>query len=510
MYNKVKSYIEKNHMLEGVGRVVVGLSGGADSVCLLLMLKRYISENGIYGNTELVAVHVHHGIRGTEADSDAQFCSRLCKENGIEYKEYAYDVPRLAKEHGLGEEEMGRLLRYQAFRENSRAHCPNAGGVIAVAHHQNDQAETVLFHIARGSSVAGGRGMEPVAGDIIRPLLCVTKREIESWLTDRNILFCTDSTNFEDTYARNAIRLKVIPYLTEHVNEGAVANICRYADRMAQVDDYIKKQAAVAYKKYIISDTICGQTDKENFKAVPDALNRRDDMSYVKNHSIIIKKELAGEHPVIIKAVIYDALKSMCGAKDLEEKHVEACVALFEKQSGKSINLPKNIVAKREYQGIVLSNMCNNRNDADEDAECMIYESIIIRDSSNEADYSQLLENIIDKNLMNDNCTKYFDYGKIKQYIAKSHDEAGLVMRHRAEGDYMIIGYAQPEHTEHRKKIKEIFIDSKVPAKDRDKVWLCAVGKRILWAAGVRRCADFLVDRDTSQLLKLELKQKEE
>ena len=185
-------------------------------------------------------------------------------------------------------------------------------------------------------------------------------------------------------------------------------------------------------------------------------------------------------------------------------------MALFEKQSGKSINLPKNIVAKREYQGIVLSNMCNNRNAADEDAECMIYESIIIRDSSNEADYSQLLKNIIDKNLMNDNCTKYFDYGKIQQYIAKSHDEAGLVMRHRAEGDYMIIGYAQPEHTEYRKKIKEIFINSKVPAQDRDKVWLCAIGKRILWAAGVRRCADFPVDRDTSQLLKLELKQKEE
>lgn len=509
MYNKVKLFIEKNHMLEGVGRVVVGLSGGADSVCLLLMLERYISENGLQGSIELAAVHVHHGIRGAEADSDARFCSRLCKDNGIEYKEYAYDVPRLAKEHGVGEEEMGRLLRYQAFRRNIREHCKNAGGVIAVAHHQNDQAETVLFHIARGSSVAGGRGMEPVAGDIIRPLLCLTKREIESWLTDRNILFCTDSTNFEDTYARNAIRLKVIPYLTEYVNEGALANICRYADRMAQVDDYIKKQAAAAYKKYIISDTICGQTDKENFKAVPDALNRRDDMSYVKNHSIIIKKELAGEHPVIIKAVIYDALKSMCGAKDLEEKHVEACVSLFGKQSGKSINLPKNIVAKREYQGIVLSDMFNNRNAADDDTECMIYESIIIRDAGNETDYLQLLENIIDKNLMNDNCTKYFDYGKIEQYIAKSNDEAGLVMRHRAEGDYMIIGYAQSEHTEHRKKIKEIFIDSKVPAKDRDKVWLCAVGKRILWAAGVRRCADFLVDRDTSQLLKLELKQKE-
>ena len=118
MYDRVKAYIEKNCMLEGIGRVVVGLSGGADSVCLLLMLKKYITETRKGCGTQLMAVHVHHGIRGAEADSDAAFCKALCEEQGIEYREYCYDVPRLAKERGCGEEEMGRLLRYGAFREN--------------------------------------------------------------------------------------------------------------------------------------------------------------------------------------------------------------------------------------------------------------------------------------------------------------------------------------------------------------------------------------------------------
>ena len=483
MYGRVKAYIGENHMLEGIGRVVVGLSGGADSVCLLLMLKKYISE--CKEPAQLVAVHVHHGIRGADADADADFCRRLCSDRGIEYMEYSFDVPRLADERGIGEEEMGRLLRYQAFRENIESLSGGRKGVIAVAHHQNDQAETVLFHIARGSSVTGGRGMEPVVGDIIRPLLCVSKKEIEAWLADNGISYCTDKTNFEDTYARNAIRLKVIPYLEEHVNDGAVANICRYAQRMSAVNDYLEMQTAGACERYVTED----------------------------KKGIHVSDELKNEHIVIINAVIYSILKKLCGAKDLEDKHVAACVSLFDRQCGRSINLPKNIEAKREYGGIVLGDMCNNKSDADSpESEYELSGSVIRMKSDNayeDVDYALLVENIIDKNLMIDNCTKYFDYGKIKHYIAESGETSGLVARHRAAGDYMIIGYSQPEHREQRKKLKELFIEAKVPADSRSSVWLCAIGSRVLWAAGVRRCADFTVDRDTTELLKLELKQKE-
>ena len=513
MYDKVKAYIEKNFMLEGVGKVVVGLSGGADSVCLLLILQKYISETLSDDKPELVAVHVHHGIRGAEADSDALFCRKLCDNSEVKYEEYFYDVPRLAKEQGIGEEEMGRRLRYQVFNRNIEGLNAGEKGVVAVAHHQNDQAETVLFHIARGSSAAGAKGMQPVAGNIIRPLLCVSKSEIVNWLLDRNIPFCTDNTNFEDTYARNAIRLKVIPYLEEHVNGASVINICRYADRMAMIDDYIKKQTDMAYEKYV---TAFISPNKDCPEAVDESSYQGQQVAppkaiHIKKECLHIDKELLREHQVIINAVIYDALKSLCGAKDLEDKHVASCAELLKKQTGRSINLPKNIIAKRDYDGIVLYNMCNNnRNDTDEDnTESMILSSVIYRDMGREDDYVQLLQNIIDKNLMNDNCTKYFDYGKIENYIAENGDETGLVMRHRQKGDYMIIGYAEPEHSARRKKLKEIFIDSKIPSDSRDGVWLCAIGSRVLWAAGVRRCEEFLVDKDTKKLLRLELKQKE-
>lgn len=479
MYDRIREYIEKNRMLEGIERVVVGLSGGADSVCLLFMLYRYVRE---YNRTacgreiKLIAVHVHHGIRGADADADAVYCRELCAKLGTEYKQYSFDVPLLAHSSGMGEEETGRNLRYKVFRENAG----NDGrGAIAVAHHRNDQAETVLFHIARGSFLSGGRGMEPVSDGVIRPLLCVSKRDIESWLDANDIRYCTDSTNFDEEYARNAIRLKVIPYLEEYVNGGAVANICRYAEGMAQVNDYISEQTRAAYEHYV------------------------EEIRSEKGCTVNISMKLLEEHSVICRAVIYDVLKRLCGAKDLEDKHVALCVDLFSKQSGKRINLPKSITAVRNYDGIVLYNMSNTKPETDDG--CSIVSTIIdCNDVDDNVHFDELLYNIIDKNLMNDNCTKFFDYGKIKKYITDCACTESLRIRHRMEGDYMVIGYHEPEHRAYTKKLKEIFIDSKIPADQRDSVWLCAIGSRILWAAGIRRCAEFLVDKDTKTLLKLE------
>lgn len=484
MYDRIKEYIEKNRMLEGIERVVVGLSGGADSVCLLFMLYRYIcehNENAADSKISLIAVHVHHGIRGDEADADAGYCSRLCERMMIEYRQYSFDVPRIAGESGEGEEETGRNLRYKVFRENAG----NDGrGVIAVAHHQNDQAETVLFHIARGSFLSGGRGMEPVSGDVIRPLLCVSRGEIEGWLQANDIRYCTDNTNFTEEYARNSIRLKVIPYLEEHVNKGTVANICRYAEGIALVNDYISEQTKAAYGHYV--------EEKQNEKG----------------YAVIVSAGLVGEHPVICRAVIYDILKRLCGAKDLEDKHVMLCVDLLSKQSGKRINLPKSITAVKNYDGIVFCNMSNTKPETDDGSR--IVSTIIDCDDVDEnVHFDELLCNIIDKNLMNDNCTKFFDYGKIKKYIVDCTDGEELCIRHRTEGDYMVTGYHEPEHRAYTKKLKEIFIDSKIPADKRDSVLLCAIGSRILWAAGVRRCAEFLVDKDTGTILKLELVQEQ-
>lgn len=472
MYEKVSSFIEKYHMLEGIERVVVGLSGGADSVCLLFMLRRYIEENKFSHRVKLTAVHVHHGIRGDAADEDAFFCRELCTELDIEYRQYNYDVPALATQSGIGEEAMGRKLRYEAFRE-----CIEAGerGVIAVAHHQNDQAETVLFHLVRGSHIKGTRGMEPVSGQIIRPLLCTRRSEIEAWAEDSHISYCTDTTNYSEDYTRNCLRLRVIPYLEEHVNRQTVQNICAYADRMAEVDDYIGRQTDEAYERYV---------------------------SEAEGHALLVSKELCREHHLIQSGVLYRVLTAFTGMKDLEQKHVDACIALFGLQCGRSISLPGKITAKRIYDGMKLSALWNTNGARTASGQPHI--RLLTEETDDYCGFSswkELITAIIDKKFINDSYTKFFDYGKIKKYIADCGNNVQLAARHRQQGDYMII-----DHDGHRKKLKELLIDARIPAESRDDLWLFTIGSMVLWVVGVRGTAWFWVDEATTQLIRLEVK----
>lgn len=157
---RIIAYCEKYHIFEKGDGVILGLSGGADSVCLLLALLELRAK----WQLRILAVHVHHGIRGTEADQDAAFARALCERHGVEYVEERADIPALARELHMTEEEAGRHVRYQCFH---RLLVMRGYQKIAVAHHKNDQAETILFHMARGTGIDGLIGMKPVAGEIV-------------------------------------------------------------------------------------------------------------------------------------------------------------------------------------------------------------------------------------------------------------------------------------------------------------------------------------------------------
>lgn len=193
------SFMEKYHMLDGCKTLVIGVSGGADSVCLLLLLEKVCKERGILP----VVVHIEHGIRGKESLSDAAFVENLCKQKDILFHRFSYAVEKIAKESGESTEEAGRRLRYDTFFQVAEQY---EQAKIAVAHNENDQAETVLFHLARGSGIKGMGGIPPVRGNIIRPLLGVSRAEIEQYLKEAGQPYCTDSTNALDVYARNRIR----------------------------------------------------------------------------------------------------------------------------------------------------------------------------------------------------------------------------------------------------------------------------------------------------------------
>ncbi len=245
MLDKVLEFIKKEQLVQAGETVAAGVSGGADSICLLSVLYALRERLGI----RLAAVHVNHGIRGAEADRDEAFVRSFCKERGIPCLVYHRDVPRLVKERHLSEEEAGRMVRLLCFREAMEE---LGAGTAAVAHNRDDNAETVLFHLFRGSGLKGLAGMAAktefpgeasgkTGGFLIRPLLDCSRQEIEDYLKKQETGFCTDSTNLSEAYSRNRIRLNILPQ-ARLVNTDAVLHIVQAAKIAGKLEE--EEQAA--------------------------------------------------------------------------------------------------------------------------------------------------------------------------------------------------------------------------------------------------------------------------
>jgi len=205
MLEKICNFIKDNKLLSKNDTVVCGLSGGADSVALLLSL--FELKDKLEINVE--AVHVNHCLRGDESDRDEEFCHQLCSRLCINFTAVSCNVMAFAKAHGLSVEEAARSMRYEVFSDVSK------GKKIATAHNANDNLETMILNLSRGSGIKGLAGIPPLRGNIVRPLLAVTRAEIEDFLAERGQSFVTDSTNLSDDYTRNKIRHKIIPLLAE-------------------------------------------------------------------------------------------------------------------------------------------------------------------------------------------------------------------------------------------------------------------------------------------------------
>ncbi len=241
-------------VFNGVSNIIVGFSGGADSCCLLAALNMLKGEYGY----SLTAVHINHGIRGAEASRDAEFCRSFCEKNSIDFKLFEVDVPAVSKETGESTEECARRLRYEIFGSL----CDENGAKIATAHNANDNAETVLFNITRGSSLKGACGIPAVRGNIIRPILYVSRSMTESFCRENAIEYVTDSTNLTDDYSRNKIRHNVLPVL-ESINNAAVANILHFSRSAADDCDFLDTAAEAAYSS-LFADNSCSATEIDN------------------------------------------------------------------------------------------------------------------------------------------------------------------------------------------------------------------------------------------------------
>ncbi len=235
IFDKAEKTVKELSMTELLHQgVLVGLSGGADSVMLLCFLIEYRRRNHL--DFSIAAAHINHGIRGDEADRDERFCEELCKALGVELITRGYSVPTLAKSSGQSLEEAARIVRYLAFSKIILSRTDIKA--IAVAHNMSDNAETVLFNILRGSGARGASGIAPVRDDIIRPLIRIPKKEIDSSLMSYGIPFVTDSTNLSDDYTRNYIRHEVIPSLSR-ITSDPERSLTRFGDNMRSDESFI-------------------------------------------------------------------------------------------------------------------------------------------------------------------------------------------------------------------------------------------------------------------------------
>ena len=458
---KVRNYIRENNMIQAGDSVIVGVSGGADSVCLLLMLEELSRMEG-FG---LRIVNVEHGIRGEESVADSEFVVKLGESLGLPVFPYKINVPELAAEMKVSEEEAGRIMRYRIFED---ARCKVGGDRIAVAHNANDNAETFIHNIIRGTSLKGLEGIPPVRGNIIRPLLCLTRAEIEESLKEAGAEYRHDSTNDSNDYTRNKIRNEILPLLKE-INPATVEHI------NSLTEDTVKANAVLA--KYV---------DKVYDEAVEES--RKGDIPV----SINITR-LLGEDDIVKAEIIKKGITKVAGAaRDIGRIRILDCMGLLYATTGKSLHLPYDVIAKTSYDKLLLYKKrkgVGHSHQNHDDTECYV-------DYSGLTTYgkcslrAEIIENEkiqIEKNLY----TKYIDYDRI---------ECGLTVRHRRTGDTIVINESGG-----RAKLKDYFINEKIPAGIRDDIWLVCDGSSVVWVQGYRLSESYKVTDTTKRILKMEL-----
>lgn len=430
--------------------IILGVSGGADSVCLLTVLNEL---KGLF-DMELYVVHINHGIRGIEADNDEKYVEAMCSSMNIWFRAYRYDVPSLAEKNGLSEEEMGRNIRYDVFEKVRKE---VGASKIAVAHNSNDSVETILYNMCRGTGIKGMCGIPPVRGNIIRPIMCCSRNEIEEYLHNRNICYKIDSTNLRGEYTRNKIRLELIPYINENINSGSQEHILNLAWQLSSIEKYINYESEKAYLQSV--------------KEIEGEI--RIDTGLLKKYPDIIRQE-----------VVRKCIEKVAGKlKDITSGHIVSVMELIDNITGKQVNLPYNIICENIY------GYCRIRKNRSAVTHLKPIEAIAPGEYilENGSKFILTLENSV--NFKEKIYTKWFDYDRIKNVMQ---------IRFRQNGDFLEV--ANGGH----KKLKSYFIDEKVPREQRDTVPLLSDGSHIIWIVGYRISEAYKITDSTKNVLKVQ------
>lgn len=447
---KVKKYIVDNELIQYGDTIIIGVSGGADSMMLLHFLNTYKNFYGI----KLKAAHVHHGIR-KEADEDRDYVKDVCLKWDVPCFVHHCDIRALSKIKKISEEEAGRVERYNFFISLTNPH-----DKIATAHNTNDQAETLIMRFLRGADIKGLRGIMPKRSNIIRPILCLTRKEIEAYCAAKNIIYHDDHTNFETVYTRNKIRLKCIPYIEEHMNPNVVQTLFEHSELYKEEEDFLENYITNIFQKVV-------KKEKDNL-----IIN----IKYLEKEKIYIQKKL-----------IYKCLESFIGhSRDITLQHVKSIIELLTMQNGKKICLPYETVVYKAYDELIIYKEKKEKvSNYEYTLEMGInkiqpFDMEIHMNCVSRKTFEQSKENMY---------TKYIDYDKIRD---------NLRLRTRRLEDYIVLKNGS-------KKLKKFYIDEKIPQYKRDLLPIITDGHEVVWILDSRLNINYFVTDLTENILEIKV-----
>lgn len=449
MKKKALKTIQRHNLIEDGDGIVIGLSGGADSAALLRMLCEIKAQYQL----KLHAVHINHLFRGENALRDEHFSAALCESYQVPITAYQVDVAAIARKKGISFEMAGRDVRYHYF-ETVRSALNFQK--IAVAHHQDDQGETVLMRLIRGSGLEGLAGIRPSrSGGIIRPLLNCSRKEIEAYCEQMGIKPMMDHTNLDNAYSRNFIRNEVMPQINQYFGISFAEKLSKTAERLAEDGAYIQSQLMNEWQQSV----------------------EKTELGYR-----VRKTALLETHPALRSRLIRKLYEALSGnLLDLEESHVLQILELLKSEGHKHFEF-RNILFKTEYDFLHVT----LKNEAWQE----------VNDVPAQGKPILTIEKIL---------------GGQAQIEASNHkdgfifvDEANIVgelsLRHRLPGDKFM-----PKGMMGHKKLKDFLIDEKISREMRDQIWILCDSVKIIWICGYRQNQEACVTENTKQILKLSL-----
>lgn len=451
---KIEKTIEKYNMLSLGDHVLIGLSGGPDSVCLLHILY----DLKIKYKLKISAAYIDHGLRPNDVPKEIEFCKKLCDNLSVDFYNQSVNVREFAQMEKINIQEAARILRYGALDQlslNIKAQ------KIAVAHNADDQAETVLMRLLRGAGPAGLSGIHPVRKKIIRPLIEVERVEIEKFLIEKNIPFITDPSNENLKYLRNRIRQNLMPVI-KSISPQATKIISKTADIIREENDYINVSVTKALMKLMSR-----KTDKkvELFCNPMEVLNI-----------------------VILRRALRVAIDSVRDLKAIEFEHIEEIIKLIKKgKPGDRIYLPKGIKVIKGYSTLTIT------------AETPKKLSTYIVDEPKDIDLKETSILLSIKELNREDISNLGD-GKNNVYIDREKINFPLIIRSRKAGDYFFpFGFGK------KKKLQDFFVDEKIPRDERDLIPIIESEGNIVCIVGYRLDDRYKIEHNTKRCLQIKV-----